>query len=370
MINKIYDFWGIKPEHVFGDEFTGYEDLYPEFDKFTKEVYNEDPENTIDSVFNLYRLRNLVPIVYYTEQGIDKSIRSFRAGRYNHVQSGRLGLGNNTGQTINRFVFTNMQTAEPKGRGSNSLKDRFYNDAKLRRAIRICFEFRDGNHLVYPTAMRRALELVTGENVTNFKAQNARAIAEHLCPVLWGRVYDYSCGYGGRLLGISSSNMGYTYIGTDPNTETHAYLKYLNTFLNSNSEIICSTSEEYQCENIDLAFSSPPYFNLEKYSNEPTQCMVKFTTLEDWFEGYALPTIKNIHKGLNEDGIFATNIADYKSYGNKEYAVVDDWIKLAEKVGFKHVDTIKMILNTRPGVGNDKLAGREKWEGVYVFKKD
>ena len=74
--------------------------------------------------------------------------------------------------------------------------------------------------------MRRALELVTGENVTNFKAQNARAIVEHLCPVLWGRVYDYSCGYGGRLLGISSSNMGYTYIGTDPNTETYEYLKY------------------------------------------------------------------------------------------------------------------------------------------------
>jgi len=28
-----------------------------------------------------------------------------------------------------------------------------------------------------------------------------------------------------------------------------------------------------------------------------------------------------------------------------------------------------MMLNTRPGVGNDKLAGREKYEGVYVFKK-
>jgi len=26
-------------------------------------------------------------------------------------------------------------------------------------------------------------------------------------------------------------------------------------------------------------------------------------------------------------------------------------------------------LNTRPGVGNQKLAGREKFEGVYVFRK-
>jgi len=370
MINKIYDFWGIKDEHIFSDEFTGYEDLYPLFDKFDKEVYALDPAGTIDDVFNLYRNRGIVPITYYTEQGIKDAVRAFRRKSYNGVQAGKIGLGNNAGQPLNRFIFTNMQTAEPKGRGSNSLKDRFHDDKKLKRAIRICFEFREGNKLVYPTAMRRALELVTGENVTNFKAQNARAIVEYLCPVMWGRVYDYSCGYGGRLLGISSSNMGYTYVGTDPNTETFEYLNYLNSFLNTNSEIIQSVSEDYQSENIDLAFSSPPYFNLEKYSDEPTQCMVNYTTLEEWFEGYVAPTMHNIHKGLNAEGIFATNIADYKSYGNKEYSVVEDWIKTAEKVGFTHSNTIKMMLNTRPGAGNDKLAGREKWEGVYVFTKN
>jgi hypothetical protein len=67
--------------------------------------------------------------------------------------------------------------------------------------------------------------------------------------------------------------------------------------------------------------------------------------------------------------VFATNIADYKSYGNKEYFVVDRWIETAEKLGFKHTETIKMMLNTRPGVGNNKLEGREKFEGVYVFTK-
>jgi len=29
-----------------------------------------------------------------------------------------------------------------------------------------------------------------------------------------------------------------------------------------------------------------------------------------------------------------------------------------------------MMLNTRPGVGNDRKQGREKWEGVYVFSKN
>jgi hypothetical protein len=215
--------------------------------------------------------------------------------------------------------------------------------------------------------------LVTGENIQNFKAQNARAIAEHLCPVLWGNVYDYSAGYGGRLLGITSSNMRYQYTGIDPNTETVENLNYLNSLILSatggDGTIIQSVSEEYQPKDIDLAFSSPPYFNLEKYCDEPTQCMNRYTTLDEWFEGYVVPTMKNIHRGLNADGIFATNIADYKSYGNKEYAVCDRWIETAEKLGFKYKQTIRMMLNTRPGVGNDKTKGREKFEGVYVFTK-
>jgi SAM-dependent methyltransferase len=369
LIDKINTFWGIKDQHIFDNEFTGYEHLYSTFDKFTKSVYTDDPSGTIEKVFELYRSVNVVPIIYYTELGLQQAIDHLRQSKYKSVNDNIIGLGNNVGQSINRFIFTNMMTAEPKGRGSNSLRDRFYNDTKLRRAIRICFEFRKGEKLVYPTALRRALELVTGENVTNFKAQNARAIVEHLCPIMWGNVYDYSCGYGGRLLGTSASKMNYRYVGVDPNTETFEYLQYLNGLLGNTNQIIHSTSQDYQPEDIDCAFSSPPYFNLEKYSNEPTQCMVQFTTLDDWFDGYAVPTMQNIHRGLNKDGVFATNIADYKTYGNREFKVVDRWINTANKLGFKYNGIIKMMLNTRPGVGNDKLVGREKWEGVYVFTK-
>jgi len=174
-------------------------------------------------------------------------------------------------------------------------------------------------------------------------------------------------------LGITSSNMNYEYTGIDPNTETVKNLNYLNELIEeatgATGKIICNTSEQYVPENVDLAFSSPPYFNLEKYCDEETQCMVRYQTLDEWFEGYVVPTIKNVISGLNPEGIFATNIADYKSYGNKEYFVVDRWIQTAEALGLRHTDTIKMMLNTRPGVGNDKLEGREKWEGVYVFKR-
>jgi len=175
------------------------------------------------------------------------------------------------------------------------------------------------------------------------------------------------------LLGITTSKMNFSYIGIDPNTETVANLNYLNYLIGeaigNKGMIIQAVSEEYEPEDVELAFSSPPYFNLEKYCDEPTQCMNRYTTLDDWFDGYAAPTMQNIYRGLNTDGVFATNIADYKSYGNKEYKVVDRWRETAEKIGFKYQRTIRMILNTRPGVGNDKTKGREKWEGVYVFTK-
>ena len=372
-LQDIYNFWGIKPNNIVAEEFTGYESVYDQLNKLDKPAYNKDPEGTINKVFDIYRSINLVPIIYFTEKGLINAVRDFKSISYNTVKDSKISLGNNKGQPLSRFLFPNMMTAEPKGRGSNSLKDRFYDDKKLKRAIRICYDMREGHKLVYPTAIRRALELVTGENIQNFKPQNARALAEHLCPVLWGNVYDYSAGYGGRLLGISCSNMSYNYLGIDPNTETIKYLNYFNEILDEavgfKGTIVQNVSEEYKPNDIDLAFSSPPYFNLEKYSDEETQCMVRYSTLDEWFSGYAEPTIENIYNSLNQDGIFATNIADYKTYGKKEYKVVDDWITLSERIGFRHVGTIKMMLNTRPGVGNNKLAGREKFEGVYVFRK-
>lgn len=377
-IADLHRTWGTDNYHTHAllqglDTFTCYEAVEDQLSTYTKERYQQAPDQVIQEVFDIYRSVNITPIVYYTEQGVIKAIKALQDAGYNEVKNGVIGLGNNMGQSINRFLFPNMMTAEPKGRGSNSLKDRFLNDAKLLRAIRLCFDFRDGNNLAHPTALRRSLELVTGENIQNFKAQNARAIAEYLCPVLWGSVYDYSAGYGGRLLGITSSNMHYQYTGVDPNTETVENLNYLNSLIlsatNGNGNIIQSVSEEYQPTDIDLAFSSPPYFNLEKYCDEPTQCMNKFKTLDDWFEGYVVPTMKNIYQGLNSDGVFATNIADYKVGGKTEFKVCERWIETAESLGFKYKQTIKMMLNTRPGVGNDKTAGREKWEGVYVFTK-
>jgi hypothetical protein len=77
-INEIHNFWGIGSKNINSDEFTGYESVYHQLDKFDKPAFNKDPEYTVSSVFDIYRSVNLVPIIYYTEKGILRAIREFK----------------------------------------------------------------------------------------------------------------------------------------------------------------------------------------------------------------------------------------------------------------------------------------------------
>src|SRR5260221_10526315 len=71
-------------------------------------------------------------------------------------------------------------------------------------------------------------------------------------------IFDYSCGFGGRLLGVISSDR--KYIGTDPMTteELSVMGKALN--INCNDYILIKSGSENYCgleNSIDLSFSSP-----------------------------------------------------------------------------------------------------------------
>jgi hypothetical protein len=177
------------------------------------------------------------------------------------------------------------------------------------------------------------------------------------------------------MLGAMTSRLRYHYTGIDPNTQTYAGLQALGELLQEQGlgrgyEMHNIPSEEFDPEpgSYDAAFSSPPYFNLETYTDEPTQCMNRYTNLDAWFEQYVTPTIKMIHTGLSADGIYAVNIADYRN-GKEEFQIVDRWKAVSEKLGFRFEEQVDMILNVRPGVGNNKLEKAYKSEGIYIFKK-
>jgi hypothetical protein len=358
---------------------TGYESVMPRLRALGKDAWtqadNAGKEAIQQEVFDIYRSVGIVPITYYNLDGCREQVDEL-ATKTKSVKNQQLGVGNNEGLAFGRFWFPNMQDAKWNDNDTVSMKSRFNHDNKLKRAIKLAYVHRDeGADTVIPKNIRRALELVNGGTIQNFKPMNARAVWEHICPVFRGNVLDFSSGYGGRMFGAMTSNLRYHYTGLDPNTRTFQGLEALGELLveqghGAGFEMHCTPSEEFEAEPgfYDAAFSSPPYFNLETYTDEPTQCMNRYRELSAWFDGYVSPTLKMVHKALATDGIYAVNIADYKN-GKEQFQIVDRWKELSKKIGFKHVETVDMILNVRPGVGNNKLEKAYKSEGIYIFQK-
>lgn len=185
-----------------------------------------------------------------------------------------------------------------------------------------------------------------------------------------------NCGFGGRLLGALSSKKNFKYVGTDPNTETMYHLHQLGDYIEmvtgreDSYELHCCGSEDFKgpAESVDFAFSSPPYFDLEVYSDEPTQCYNKFPNLEDWLEGYVRQTIKNIYHMLKPGACYAVNIADFTVGGGGTVAYVDEWIRLSTEEGMPLFDTVYLGVTARAG-SMEQAAGELKKENILVFKK-
>lgn len=192
-----------------------------------------------------------------------------------------------------------------------------------------------------------------------------------------GEIYvTGNCGFGGRLLGALSSKNNYKYVGTDPCTETMYHLHQLGEYIEQvtsredSYELHCCGSEEFKGpkNSIDFAFSSPPYFNLEVYSDEPTQCFNKFPELDEWLEGYVRATIKNIKHMLKPGKLYAVNIADFKVGSGNTVAYVDEWIRISKEEGMPLFDTVYLGVTARAGSA-EQAAGELKKENILIFKK-
>ena len=175
-------------------------------------------------------------------------------------------------------------------------------------------------------------------------------------------------GYGGRMLGALSSDNNFTYIGTDPNTETYKNLKYLGEMIeqvkkDANYKLfnLCSEQLQLSKETVDFAFSCPPFFNKETYTNEETQSIQKFPLYNEWLEGYVRKTIQNCYHALKKDGVFAFDILDY-TWSGKRFGLVEDWCRIAKEEGFYFKDKIAIKSRFRK---KDEESG----EFIYLFMK-
>lgn len=182
-----------------------------------------------------------------------------------------------------------------------------------------------------------------------------------------GNYYDFSCGWGVRL--TSAMKNCVNYYGTDPNYLLVDRLReYADTFVKetysrSKVKIYCQGSETFIAElenKIGLAFSSPPYFYLEDYKHG-NQSWKQGVTYDQWLETYMKPTISNIYKYLIENGYFCMNINNFDTF-----ALVEDTKRIAEQVGFKLYDCIRLDNIKRVNSTGDF---NENGERIMIFVK-
>lgn len=336
--------------------------------------YRAEMDRMVNEVYDIYRTRDVYPTAYFSELGIMQEIEKCIA--YKAFWTGNVvSCGAGVGTTLCKFLFPNLQDTPSKHdldkKGAESIFAKFHNEAYLKRAIRFCFSYKNGCPV--PTSVEGGLRLV-GSAPSNFRPMNAKAIYERFCPE-GGTIYDFCSGFGGRLLGALSSKKNFRYIGTDPNTETMYHLHQLGEYIEmvtgreDSYELHCCGSEELigPPNSIDFAFSSPPYFDLEVYSDEPTQCYNKFPKLEEWIEGYVRATIKNIVRMLKPGHVYAVNIADFDC-GSTHVAYVDEWIRISTEEGAPLYDTVYLGVTARAGSA-EQAAGELKKENILVFKK-
>lgn len=130
-------------------------------------------------------------------------------------------------------------------------------------------------------------------------------------------VLDPCAGWGGRMLGVVAS--GSKYIAFEPNTETYHNLQSLARFLKIESQVtlICDDAMNMDMHNIpmvDMILTSPPYFNLEVYTYEPTQSITKCPTYESWRETFLFPLIEKCLNHLSPSGVSCWNVAKLGKY--------------------------------------------------------
>lgn len=370
--------WDFEP---FDMQENGYEGVIDKLKTYTAEEYEKrddvGKEAYVKEVLDIYREVGVFPIQYYSDAGVVSEIS--KCIEYKAQFDGdTVSCGAGVGTTLCNYLFPNLFDVPSQHdltkdkEGAETLYRKFHNDEFLGRAIKFCFSYKNGCPV--PTNVMGGLRLV-GSAPTNFRPMNAKAIYERFAPK-GGVIYDYCCGFGGRLLGALSSKNNYKYVGTDPNTETMYNLHRLGEYIEmvtgrkDSYELHCCGSEDFKGpeNSVDFAFSSPPYFDLEVYSDEPTQCFNKYPILEDWLEGYVRGTIKNIYRMLKPGCCYAVNIADFKVKGGKEVAYVDEWIRISTEEGMPLYDTVYLGVTARAGT-KLQAAGELKKENILIFKK-
>lgn len=140
------------------------------------------------------------------------------------------------------------------------------------------------------------------------------------------KILDPCSGWGGRTLGLSSLQYeDIEYITSDPSVKTYSGLLKLKSFLKLGENFKynnCGFEDLEVKENyFDFCFTSPPYFDTERYSQDEKQSFKKNSNYEEWKINFLYVMLDKIFFALKKDKKCLLNV------GKVRYPIDDDIIK-------------------------------------------
>ena len=323
------------------------------------------PEIEIDSLINTvidYYYATGFPYYEIDEEKIEKEYNAlcgFDVSRLeladNHLQQFMLGLN-----TVNAF-HPEMWTTQC--RNAKTPMDIFSDRDLFKNALRKRIKYSDTKLVAFN--IRKSLKAFGVQAVSNFRPTIAKWVYQNFAPVN-GSVLDPCAGYGGRLFGALCSHVG-SYTGIDPNTLSATGNLRLETRVKhiTNNRLPSCTFETIPFEDFhtnqkyDLVFTSPPYFDIEKYSKDENQSYIRYPEYGLWVDGFLRPLIENSFEFLNKNGYLVLNVGE---------RLVSETVAIGRKVFGNIPDIYHMRLSKMLGQG-DKDIISHKTEPIFIWEK-
>lgn len=196
----------------------------------------------------------------------------------------------------------------------------------------------------------------------DFPADLATSLINEFTPE-GGAVLDPCHGWGGRMVGFLLSRAG-SYTGFDPSPETAAgvraasadFLRYVKGKRVQTFEE-CFEESSLDPDSYDFAMTSPPYFDVEKYTG-PKQAHRSFKKFDLWDVGFYREMIVKVADALKAGGVFALQV------GNQKYPLEERARHHAKDAGLEYVETRASGM-----VNNRTQTPDEDGEVIVIFRK-
>ena len=200
-------------------------------------------------------------------------------------------------------------------------------------------------------------------------------------------ILDFSAGWGDRLAGFYASETSEYYLGIDPRKENHPiyeeqaefYHKHMTVFeVQKKCDFIESPAEEVDFmgykDFFDTVFTSPPYFNVERYSYDETQSWVRHKEINEWNENFLQKTLKNLWCSVKSGGYLLVNISDV--YSNSKWSTDRGWLEICNPMNdflstftdSEYQGCIGMELAKRPNSGGAGTAKSDDYSEESLKK--